>query len=277
MNSIHSITYKQIEDLADINEVVSLQADIWGQDVVTPLPQLVASIHHGGMIIGAFSEEKLIGFCYGFAGFKNGEHYLISHMTAIRPEYQNAGIGLQLKVKQREWALSYGYQKIVWTYDPLEVRNGFFNLCKLGAYSKTYLSSYYGEMPDKLNKGLPADRLLIEWDIGSNRVEKSINGQWISDRELDDQILLKTEGDYPIRVVRKIDETQNGYLVPVPFNIQRIKQTNLDAARAWRFSIREVLSEALSKGFILSGVKKVQDSTYHFYILENKTVEAINE
>lgn len=277
MNIIDSITYKPIEDLEDINAVVSLQADIWGQDVVSPLPQLVASIHHGGVIIGAFSEEKLIGFCYGFAGFQNGEHYLISHMAAIRPEYQNAGIGFQLKAKQREWAISFGYRKIVWTYDPLEVRNGFFNLCKLGAYSRTYLSAYYGEMPDKLNKGLPSDRLLIEWDICSNRVEKAINGQGPPNRGLDYKTLLQTEGEYPLRVDGNIDERQNGYLVPVPFNIQTIKQTNLDAARAWRYALREVLSEAISKDFVLSGVKKEPGSTYHFYILENKTLEAINE
>jgi predicted GNAT superfamily acetyltransferase len=277
MTIIHSITYKQIEDLENINEVVSLQGDIWGHDVATPLPQLVASIHHGGIIIGAFTEEELIGFCYGFPGFKNGRFYLISHMAAIRPEYQNTGIGFQLKLKQREWALSYGYQKMVWTYDPLEVRNGFFNLSKLGAYSRTYLSAYYGEMPDKLNKGLPSDRLLIEWDIGSNRVEKAINGQWNMDRILDYQILLQTEGEYPCRVVGKIDETQNGYLISVPHHIQSMKITNLDAARAWRYAIREVLSEALLMGFILTGVKKERDSIYHYYILENKTLEDLNE
>jgi predicted GNAT superfamily acetyltransferase len=277
MNVIDSITYKRIEDLEDINAVVLLQSEIWGHDAVSPLPQLVASIHHGGIIIGAFSEERLIGFCYGFAGFKNGETYLISHMTGIQPKYQNAGIGFQLKVQQREWAMAYGYQKIVWTYDPLEVRNGFFNLNKLGGFSQTYHSSYYGEMPDKLNKGLPADRLLIEWDICSNGVEKAISGEWPTHKERNFESILNTKDEFPLKIEKELDQKQAGYFVPVPANIQKVKQMNLEVALAWRFALRDVLSEALSKGFVISCVQRVLNSTIHYYVLENKTLEELNE
>lgn len=271
MNVIDSITYKRIENLPDIQEVVQLQSDIWGQDVVSPLPQLVASIHHGGIIIGSFCKDKLVGFCYGFAGIKNRKQYLVSHMAGIRPEFQNLGIGLQLKLKQREWALAYGYEKIIWTYDPLEVRNGFFNLCKLGAYSRTYYPSYYGEMPDKLNKGLPSDRLLIEWVIGSNRVEKAVRGE-IFKEDRDFVKLLHSDGEYPVKVEEQISQEQKGYLIPVPTTIQEMKQKNLEAAIAWRFALREILSEALANGFVITGVQKVPNSMIQFYILENKMV-----
>jgi predicted GNAT superfamily acetyltransferase len=275
MKQTNSITYKTIEELADINEVVSLQSDIWSQDSVTPLPQLVASIHHGGILIGAFYENRLIGFCYGFAGFKNQEVYLISHMAAVRPEYQNLGVGYELKIKQREWAVAYGYQKIVWTFDPLEVRNGYFNLCKLGAYSKTYIPSYYGEMQDKLNKGLPSDRLVIEWDICSDRVEKAISGELPFKTEQVYEILLQADHNtkYPLLVEKKSDSPKNGYLVAVPTNIQILKQTNLEVASAWRFAIRAAISEAIENGCIITGVQKVPNSTYQFYILEKKTME----
>jgi predicted GNAT superfamily acetyltransferase len=275
MNQTNSITYKTIEELADINEVVSLQSDIWSQDSVTPLPQLVASIHHGGILIGAYSENRLIGFCYGFAGYKNKEVYLISHMAAVRPEYQNLGVGYQLKIKQREWAVAYGYQKIVWTFDPLEVRNGYFNLCKLGAYSKTYIPSYYGEMQDKLNKGLPSDRLVIEWDICSARVEKAISGELPYETVQDYEILLQADQntDYPLLVEKSFNRPKDGYLVAVPTNIQILKQTNLEVASAWRFAIRDAISEAIENGCIITGVQKVPNSTYQFYILEKKTME----
>jgi predicted GNAT superfamily acetyltransferase len=275
MTQTNSITYKTIEELADINEVVSLQSDIWSQDSVSPLPQLVASIHHGGILIGAYSESRLIGFCYGFAGYKNREVYLISHMAAVRPEYQNLGVGYQLKIKQRDWAVDYGYQKIVWTFDPLEVRNGYFNLCKLGAYSKTYIPSYYGEMQDKLNKGLPSDRLVIEWDICSARVEKAVSGELPCKTEQDYEILLQVDPntEYPLLVEKKFNTQKDGYLVAVPTNIQILKQTNHEVANAWRFAIRNVISEGLENGFIITGVQKVPNSTYQFYILEKKTME----
>jgi predicted GNAT superfamily acetyltransferase len=275
LNQTDSITYKMIEDLADINEVVLLQSDIWSKDSVSPLPQLVASIHHGGILIGAYSENRLVGFCYGFAGYKNGEVYLLSHMAAVRPEFQNLGVGYQLKIKQREWAVAYGYQKIVWTFDPLEVRNGYFNLCKLGAYSRTYIPAYYGEMQDKLNKGLPADRLLIEWDVCSSRVENAISGVLPYKTEHDYEILLQIYKDteYPSLDLKKFNPQKDGYLVAVPTNIQLLKQTNLELAKAWRFAIRTVISEALLNEFVITGVEKVPHSSIQYYQLEKRTLE----
>jgi predicted GNAT superfamily acetyltransferase len=279
MNQTNSITYKTIEDLAEINEVVSLQSDIWSQDSVSPLPQLVASIHHGGILIGAYSEKQLIGFCYGFAGYKNGEVYLLSHMAAVRLEYHNLGVGYQLKIMQREWAIAYGYQKIVWTFDPLEVRNGYFNLCKLGAYSKTYIPSYYGEMQDKLNKGLPTDRLVIEWDIRTNRVQNAISGEnsYKTEQEHKYEFLLQADQhtNHPILVEKKINLQNDGYLVAVPTNIQLLKKSDMEVAKAWRFAIRDVISEAVVNGFVITGVQKVANSSIQFYILEKKTTEEL--
>ena len=277
MNATKSISFKIIENLAEVNEVVNLQTEIWGRDTASPLPQLVASIHHGGIIIGAFHEKQLIGFCYGFAGFKDGETYLISHMAAVIPDYQNFGVGYQLKLKQREWAMAYGYQKIVWTFDPLEIRNGYFNLCKLGAYTREYIPSYYGEMNDKLNNGLTADRFLIEWDICTKRVENAILGKYPEETETDYQVLLTLDHgrDNPYPVEQRTIPKQKGYLVPVPTNIQVLKQTDPEVAKAWRYTLRSVFTEYLSKGYVVTGVRKIQDGNVHYYILEN--LEAVHD
>ncbi|WP_075980723.1 GNAT family N-acetyltransferase [Bacillus massilinigeriensis] len=278
MNGDNSITYKEISRLEEVAEVVSLQSHIWSQDSVTPLAQLVASIKNGGVIIGSFEKNQLIGFCYGFAGVKEGNFYLVSHMAAVKSEYQNLGVGFQLKVKQREWALAYGYQKMVWTYDPLEVRNGFFNLCKLGAYSKQYLPSYYGEMNDKLNRGLPSDRLLIEWDLSSKRVERAINGVNRL-KKVNYQTWLNWEehGGVPVPVERDVILNQKGFLVSSPLNIQELKKSAPDVAKEWRFSLRKVMTEALSKGYIVTGIQKRPESFVHYYILEQKTMGDMND
>ncbi|WP_442595702.1 GNAT family N-acetyltransferase [Neobacillus sp. D3-1R] len=272
MSFQHTITYKKIEDLKDIEQVVKLQAEVWGTDVVSPLPQLVASIHHGGVVIGAFSDNQLVGFCYGFAGFKDKEVYLISHMAGILQDYQNAGIGYQLKIQQRAWAIDYGYKKMVWTFDPLEIRNGYFNVCKLGAFSKHYIPSYYGLMNDKLNKGIPSDRLLIEWDLCSKRVEAAINGTFKTGPKVNYESLLSIDpsNNYPTPLSQELqlNENHNGYLVPVPSNIQFIKKQNLDVGHKWRYAVRHALSEAFSKGYMITGVHRELDSKIHFYVLE---------
>lgn len=278
MNGDNSITYKEISRLEEVAEVVSLQSHIWSQDSVTPLAQLVASIKNGGVIIGAFENNQLIGFCYGFAGVKEGNFYLVSHMAAVKSEYQNLGVGFQLKVKQREWALAYGYQKMVWTYDPLEVRNGFFNLCKLGAYSKQYLPSYYGEMNDKLNRGLPSDRLLIEWDLSSKRVGRAINGvNRLTKVNYQTWLNWEEHGGVPVPVERDVILNQKGFLVSSPLNIQELKKSAPDVAKEWRFSLRKVMTEALSKGYIVTGIQKRPESLVHYYILEQKTMGDMND
>ncbi|MEJ8545666.1 hypothetical protein [Brevibacillus borstelensis] len=106
------IRYQVITDIAGIEAVVSLQEAIWGNGSITPLAQLIASIHNGGVVIGAFAEEQLTGFCYGFPGFRQGETYLCSHMLGMLPAYRDYGIGKRLKLEQRLWALEHGYRKM---------------------------------------------------------------------------------------------------------------------------------------------------------------------
>ncbi|WP_456277540.1 GNAT family N-acetyltransferase [Bacillus sp. AK128] len=265
-----SIVYKEVTNLDEIKEIVALQEKIWSQSVVTPLPQLVAAFHHGGVVIGAFHQDKIIGFSYGFPGFKGGNPYLISHMTAVLPEYQNAGVGLGLKLKQREWAISTGgYEKIVWTYDPLEARNGYFNLMKLGGYSRQYINAYYGIMEDKLNQGLPSDRFLVEWDICSERVEKAISHQSRTMVEVNHYpVLLEMSGYAPVNKQEIGDHS--GYLIAVPSNIQEIKQQNLDIAKQCRFDLRYLFTDAISKGFVVTGMLKAQDPGAQYYVIEKQ-------
>jgi len=272
------IVYKNVIGLKEIQDVVCFQEEIWNKDAVTPLPQLIAATQNGGTIVGAFIEGKLIGFSYGFSGFKNGKKYLISHMTGVHSNYHNYGIGLQLKLKQREWAVDYGYQKIVWTFDPLEAKNAYFNLNKLGAYSKTYFPSYYGEMSDKLNKGLPSDRLLVEWDICSNRVTKALTGVLKNDALVNQYKPLLSYSDsrnipYPQEV--ESIKAEEGYLIPVPANFQILKQEDFEAAKAWRYKLRDAVSDAFSRGFVVTGMLKKNLANIHFYVIENKTMESL--
>lgn len=183
-------------------------------------------------------------------------------MAGILPTHQNSGIGFQLKLKQREWAMEYGYRKMIWTFDPLEARNGYFNLCKLGAYSKTYVPAYYGELKDNLNQGLPADRLVMEWDLGSERVERALAGSGRLSHPRDDGGLWSAEMATGRKAWPKV------CLVPVPANIQTLKKTSPDQALTWRMELRHALCTVLSNGYILTGVRKQPDSEIHHYVLE---------
>ena len=119
--------------------------------------------------------ETLVGFAMSLPGLKSTPHgpqpYIHSHMLAVRPSHRNRGLGAQLKWEQRHEALSRGIRHMEWTFDPLEIKNAFINIHRLGAICREYRANFYGVSSSRLQGGLPTDRLLAEWELDSPRVE----------------------------------------------------------------------------------------------------------
>jgi predicted GNAT superfamily acetyltransferase len=156
------IDYRPLSDMADFERMVDLEMHIWGvhpRDAV-PANMLRALAGHGGLVLGAFDGETMVGL---LVSFRASADALWSHMTGVHPAYQGRGIGWELKRIQREWALTHGITEIRWTFDPIQSRNAHFNLHLLGARSNLYHDNYYGEMDDDINRGMPSDRLEAIW------------------------------------------------------------------------------------------------------------------
>ncbi|HEX3748346.1 MAG TPA: GNAT family N-acetyltransferase [Bryobacteraceae bacterium] len=173
------IEIRQLFHLADFEEVLRLQQAIWGfPDIeLLPLRFLVVVSKVGGHVFGAYDGELMVGFCFAIPGIKPGGHpYLHSHMLGVLPAYRDAGVGRALKLKQREEALARGIQLIEWTFDPLELKNAFFNVERLGAIVRRYHENQYGITFSPLHGGLPTDRCYAEWWIASPRVEAVLAG-----------------------------------------------------------------------------------------------------
>ena len=152
--------------------MIQLQRRVWNYSDVDVVPShlFVVAAESGGQVLGAFLEEKLIGFTLAYAGEKNGKPYLHSHLAAVLPEFRDLGVGRQLKMTQRRLALDRGIDRIEWTFDPLQSRNAYFNMCRLGAVCRRYLPDLYGKTSSPLHARLPTDRLLAEWHLNSSRV-----------------------------------------------------------------------------------------------------------
>jgi len=91
--------------------------------------------------------------------------------------HQRSGVGFLLKRAQREAAIERGVERMVWTYDPMASLNAYFNLHKLGSVAMRYYVNYYGEMGDELNRGLPSDRLEVDWWLRDPRVAALMRGE----------------------------------------------------------------------------------------------------
>lgn len=171
-----AIEVRMCESLEELSACVALQKEVWNfsdYDLI-PLRLFVVAEKIGGQVIGAFDGNTLIGFVLSIPGARAGRPYLHSHMLAVRQSYRNLGIGRRLKLFQREDALRHGFELIEWTFDPLEIKNAWLNLEKLGAIARRYNVNQYGASSSPLQGGLPTDRLVAEWWLRSRRVETLI-------------------------------------------------------------------------------------------------------
>src|SRR6266571_1912948 len=163
----------------EFKTAVELQRTIWGFSDLELLPVrlFVVATKIGGQALGAFDGERMIAFCLAIPGLKaGGKGYLHSHMLGVLPEYNNRGVGRMLKLAQREEALQRGIDLIEWTFDPLELKNAYFNIEKLGAVIRRYVPNQYGTTSSFLHGGLPTDRCTAEWWIDSPRVHSILSG-----------------------------------------------------------------------------------------------------
>ena len=180
MAQTDNIEIHQLAELDEFSNVVRLQREIWGFQDVELLPQrlFVVADKIGGQILGAFDGGAMVAFCLCIPGLKaGGKYYLHSHMLGVLPQYRNSGLGRRLKLKQREYAMAREVDLIEWTFDPLQLKNAFFNIARLGVIVRRYVHNQYGTTSSHLHGGLPTDRLVPEWWIRSARAEAICNNR----------------------------------------------------------------------------------------------------
>lgn len=169
---------RQLESVHEFEACVRMQTQVWGfadRDLV-PRRMFVVANKIGGNILGAWHGDQLAGFCLALPGRRDRLDYWHSHMTAVAEPYRNLGLGKRLKLAQREAALACGLHLIEWTFDPLEIKNAYFNLEVLGAIARRYSPNLYGDTSSALQAGLPSDRLTAEWWLLAPRVSQRVEG-----------------------------------------------------------------------------------------------------
>lgn len=267
-----SLTFRDIDSVADLRAVEAMQGETWGMadlDIV-PLTQLSAARHVGGTLIGAFDGDRLAGFAYGFYGHMKGRVVHHSHMLAVHRDYRNRDLGFRLKVEQlkkvREDRLT---DRITWTFDPLRSLNAHLNFSKLGVLSDTYKINFYGEEASSFLHRTGTDRLLVTWLIESNRVKELLDRR---SRDLEAPepsfmgaapVLRNTEAGEPAQ------ESGGGadrILIEIPADIGALEREDLEMARRWREATRKSFSEGLADGYIVTDFAR-KDSRTGRYLL----------
>ncbi|HLB64485.1 MAG TPA: hypothetical protein VJJ46_06560 [Anaerolineales bacterium] len=265
-----TISIRPLESPADVASAEELQAVIWqgGEIDVVPGHLITALGHNGGMALGAFDGSRLVGLVIGFLGTDSASPERVamarlkhcSHQLGVHPDYQNQGIGLMLKIAQRDFVMGQGIRLITWTYDPLLSRNAQLNIRRLGAVCQTYLREAYGNMRDALNRGVPSDRFQVDWWVTSRRVASrlgeerppldlahflSAGAQELNPAHLDeDDLSHPCENPEPPR--------GNLALVEIPSDYLALKERNLRLALAWRDQTRSLFENAFAAAYMVT-------------------------
>ena len=224
---------KELDQMPQMHELAELFATIWGRPGEPPIDSstLRALSHSGNYVAAAYSGNRMVGGLIGWLGGRPPDDlHLHSHVLGVLPDSEAHGVGFQLKQHQRTWCMDRGVASIEWTYDPLVRRNAHFNLVKLGADAVEYLVNFYGSMDDGINTGEESDRVLVRWNLQSEKAAAAAAGR-----------------------PHELGPDAGALLVPVPGDIVAIRRDDPELARRWRHQLREALGGAMSRGYRVTG------------------------
>jgi predicted GNAT superfamily acetyltransferase len=239
------VTVRSCSGLSEFASCIEVERAVWGSadlDIV-PLPLFVVAAETGGQVLGAFAGDRMVGFTLAIAGVQGRKPFLHSHMTAVLRPYRGQGVGRKLKLLQRDDALGRGIDLVEWTFDPLEIRNAYFNF-RLGAIVRRFIPNMYGLTTSPLHGGLPTDRLVAEWHLRSARVRRAIS---------DKRAARKSRGKEFARI-------------RVPADFTNIRNTNPEDAARLQAEVRLEFEHWLAAGYAATGVNIREDAAE--YLLE---------
>jgi predicted GNAT superfamily acetyltransferase len=249
-----AISIRHLDAVPEYDECVRIEHAVWGEEIAVPNAMFIVAHHTGGQVFAAFDGPKMIGFTLAVVGIRQfsphpntvvgGRHtpFMHSHMTAVLSQYRNSGVGRRLKLFQRQDALDRDIPLVEWTYDPLEIKNGYFNLVRLGIIVRRLIPNCYGITESPLHSGLPTDRFVPEWWLDSERVRALAAGKSLAAGKIADRI-------------------------PLPRNMHEIKTADRNAALRIQSRFRERCETAFAADLVVTGLE-VRDSTVD-YVLQS--------
>jgi predicted GNAT superfamily acetyltransferase len=238
MHSGLSILIRDLETGRELRSVEELQKQVWGVpdlDVV-PVSQLIAARTAGGVLLGAFDDDEMVGFVYGFVGLEDGRPAHHSHMLAVRPEYRNLDLGRRLKLEQRERVLAQGIELMTWTFDPLQSLNAYFNFSGGDASSFLHRNG--------------TDRLWVTWYLNSHRVTERAADRFPTDEFPEAAPLLQiADDDTPFAGDTQAALASPKAYIEIPMNIGEIEERDFELSAEWRLATRSAFTKAIRAGY----------------------------
>ncbi len=258
-----------LKGLAEFQECERIQKAVWGA-VGVASELLIVTQKYGGIVLGAFVDGRCVGFLYSFLARRHGRLIHWSHQMAVRASFRDRGLGFQMKMAHRRYALHQGIDSICWTFDPLQSRNAALNIRRLGGQAEDYLPDCYGHFPSLIEKGLPSDRLVVNWRIGSAAVARRLRGErpTIDSARLPLVNHTRRAGRFLVNQSVSSGLRQPRLLVEIPTNTDAMRARRLDLARRWRIDTRTIFQKYFHAGYnVVDAVVPETNAGRFFYVL----------
>ena len=244
------LTIRPIHDPAELRACQEVQRQTWGiteDGYVVPVATLAAASAYGGLVLGAFDGDRLIGFSFAFRGVLDGTPILYSQLTGVLPDVQGGGVGRRIKQWQRTWARDQGLPLVAWAFDPLQAMNAHYNLVALGAVATHYHPDFYGPREDALNPGLPTDRLLCVWSTADPLPPKPNP----ADAEIVSIVSASvTEDNGQAATHREHFPDSERYLsIEIPRDLRAVRTHGPEFLAAWQAAVRDAFTNAFARGY----------------------------
>ena len=263
---------RDVEGEAEHHAIEDIQKQAWGfSDLdIVPAATLIATQHAGGIVLGAFEANQMIGFAYAFPALEHGRTSMHSHMLAVLSEYRNSQTGFYLKLAQRERVLEGGLDEVTWTFDPLQSLNAHLNFSKLGVVSRRYLVNFYGEASSSpLHSGFGTDRLWVSWLLNSERVKRCVSrgpvqrAAKIAEDSNDTAAIIQSaliyrEGARPFLGDFSRILSGNRCTIEIPSNITDLKESEPKLGTEWREATRAAFLAAIEAGFLVDDFLRIE-------------------
>lgn len=256
------LTIELVRDPAGADAAATLLRQIWKTPYGAPVApeMLLALVHTGNYAALARCDGEPVA---ASAAFRTGDAvpHLHSHITGVADGHRGRSVGYAMKLFQRAWALEHGCSEISWTFDPMQSRNAYFNVMKLGATFDSYIPDFYGDMGDEINKGSLGDRALVRWDLtsvlSSQRPAPPAAGPPVT------RMVEAGMDGIPVVVAAPGAEAVS---IAVPEDVGRLRRTDPDGALRWHRAVREAFVSALADGYAV-----IAFDPDHHYVLRKAT------
>lgn len=270
--------FRRLDKPEEFRQVEELREAVWGAGSEVGVPTVLQRSlqDHGGLVLGAFADIYLAGATVSSIGWDGTTLYHYSHLTVVRPEYQNHHLGFRLKAFQRDEVLRLGLTEVRGTFDPLHGRSAGLLVHRLGARPDRYLVHYFGQLDDAVNRGSETDRVRWVWPLSDPRVEARMAGRSASPSETQERwsrsvAIVETEpGDTGLRVPTAVAEpTGPSAHLEVPFDLAALREHAPASLRRWRHAVRDAFRAAFDLGYAVDdfAVLSAEHERRSFYLL----------